>query len=65
MGAKPRAWAAFAAGVVGLFAGLALDRALFWTDKSFSVLFALPTGLLVAGLCFWSLPLLGKSRNSN
>ena len=55
MQAKTRAWAAFAAGVVGLFAGLALDRTLFWTDDSFSVLLALPTGLLTAGLCYWAL----------
>jgi hypothetical protein len=53
-----RAWAAFAAGVVGLFCGLALDRALFWTDDSFLVLLALPTGLLMAGLCYWAMPLL-------
>jgi hypothetical protein len=52
---KRRTWASFAAGVVGLFAGLAVDRALFWTDDSFLVLFALPTGLLTAGLCYWAL----------
>ena len=55
MRAKPRAWAAFAAGVVGLFAGLVLDRALFWADDSFSVLLALPAGLLTAGICYWAL----------
>gem|GEM_PF-3615097 len=51
-----RAWAAFAVGVVGFFAGLALDRALFWTDNSFSVLLALPTALLGAGICYWAMP---------
>ena len=54
MSGQTRAWAAFAGGVVGLLAGLALDRALFWTDDSFLVLFALPTGLLAAGLCYWA-----------
>lgn len=53
MRAKQRAWAAFAAGVVGLFAGLAMDRALFWTADSFSVRLTLPIGLLAAGLCYW------------
>ncbi len=55
MRAKSRAWAALAAGAVGLFVGLALDRALFWTEDSFLVLLALPTGLLAAGLCYWAL----------
>lgn len=55
MRSKPRAWASFAAGVVGLFVGLALDMALFWTDDSFLILLALPTGLLTAGLCYWAL----------
>ena len=62
MRTNSRAWAAFAAGVLGLLAGLALDRTLFWTDSSFSVLFALPTGLLAAGLCYWAMPLLTRSR---
>ena len=62
MRARSRAWAAFAAGVVGLLVGLALDRALFWTDNSFSVLLALPIGLLAAGLCYWAIPLLVRSR---
>lgn len=55
MRAKSRAWAAFAAGAVGLFVGLALDRELFWTEDSFLVLLALPAGLLAAGLCYRAL----------
>ena len=55
MRGRNRAWAAFAAGVVGLLAGLALDRELFWTDDAFLVLLALPAGLLTAGLCYWAL----------
>ena len=62
MRSTPRAWAAFAAGVFGLVGGLALDRALFWTDDSFLVLLALPTGLLTAGLCYWAIPLLGRGQ---
>lgn len=54
MQSSRRGWASFAAGVIGLCAGLALDRALFWNDDSFRVLLALPIGLLAAGLCYWA-----------
>jgi hypothetical protein len=62
MRANSRAWSSFAAGVVGLLVGLALDRALFWTEDSFWVLFTLPTGLLGAGLGYWVVPRLAKSK---